>query len=238
MDEQSPIQMNDRYSFNLTSANMTTVLQKVFTMMTGGLLLTALAAYITATVPVIQNFVYSTFLIWIIAEVALVLFLSFRLSKMGSGTAMLSFVLYSIVNGVTLSSVFLVYELGSIAVVFLITAGMFGVMAIIGKTTKMDLTKFGSFLMMGLIGLIIASLVNLFLGSETFNFWIAIVGIVIFIGLTAYDVQKIKNMSANISGTTDEEMIKKLSVIGALDLYLDFINIFLKLLQLMGKRRD
>ena len=157
---------------------------------------------------------------------------------MGSGTAVVSFVLYSIINGLTLTPIFLIYTGTSIATVFLITAATFGISAFIGKVTKMDLSKFGSYLMMALIGLIVAGLVNLFMQNTMLDFWISVIGIVVFIGLTAYDVQKIKDMSTHMSGS-DDEIVKKLAVIGALELYLDFINIFIKLLRLLGRsRRD
>ena len=235
---ESPIQMNESHSFDLSSASMSSILQRVFLMMMGGLGVTALTSFIALNVPSILLFTLESYIILLIAELIVVIFLSARIAKMGSGTAVVSFVLYSIINGLTLTPIFLIYTGTSIATVFLITAATFGISAFIGKVTKMDLSKFGSYLMMALIGLIVAGLVNLFMQNTMLDFWISVIGIVVFIGLTAYDVQKIKEYSTMVSGT-DEEVVKKLSIMGALELYLDFINIFLKLLRLMGRsRRD
>ena len=171
----------------------------------------------------------------LILEFALVAFLVGWIMKMSSQSATLIFILYSILNGFTLSIVFLVYTAESIASTFFITAGTFAIMSIYGYFTKSDLTKLGNLLLMGLIGLIIASAVNLFYQNETLYWITTYAGILIFIGLIAYDTQKIKNLNIIGNEGTDED--KKEAIIGALTLYLDFINLFLKLLRLLGKRK-
>jgi FtsH-binding integral membrane protein len=160
--------------------------------------------------------------------------MSFGINKMSAAKAQTVFWIFAALMGISLSSIFLMYTGGSIARVFFITSGTFGAMSIYGYTTKRDLTKLGSFLMMGLIGIIIASLVNIFLKSPMMYFVISILGVLIFVGLTAYDTQKIKNMYA-VSDTG--ELMGKKAVMGALTLYLDFINLFIMLLRLFGQRR-
>ena len=229
-EETSPIQEETK------SYDFSTVLQKVFSMMTLGLAVTGITSLIVSNNLTILAFVIETWTIWLIAELLLVIILSLNIRKMGTGTCTLTFFLYAIVNGLTLSTIFLAYTYSSIASTFFITAGMFGAAALYGKVTQKDLTKFGSFLMMGLFGIIIASIVNIFIQNNMLNFITSIVGIIIFIGLTAYDIQKIKAFSIEI-GAGDSEKFTQVVVMGALNLYLDFINIFLKLLSLFGKRR-
>ena len=171
----------------------------------------------------------------LILEFALVAFLVGWIMKMSSQSATLIFILYSILNGFTLSIVFLVYTAESIASTFFITAGTFAIMSLYGYFTKSDLTKLGNLLLMGLIRLIIASAVNMFYQNETLYWITTYAGILIFIGLIAYDTQKIKNLNIIGNEGTDED--KKEAIIGALTLYLDFINLFLKLLRLLGKRK-
>ena len=170
-----------------------------------------------------------------IAEFALVIGLTAAINKISALTATLMFLLYSVINGATLSSIFLIYEIGSITTTFFVTAGTFGAMAIYGSITQRDLTKLGGILTMALIGIILATLVNLFLKSGMMDTIISIIGVIIFVGLTAYDAQKIKAMlgNAEINDTT-----QKLAVLGALTLYLDFVNLFLYLLRFMGKRNN
>ncbi|MGV8839886.1 MAG: Bax inhibitor-1/YccA family protein [Bauldia sp.] len=178
---------------------------------------------------------YTGPLMWVLflAPLALVLFLSFRIHKMSVGAAQLTFLGYAALLGISLSSIFIVYDIGSIAQVFFITAATFGAMSLWGYTTKRDLTGMGSFLMMGLIGLIIAMIVNIFLASDGLSWIISIVGVLVFTGLTAYDTQKIKEMySANDDGT----LAGRKAIMGALTLYLDFINLFLMMLRLLGNR--
>ena len=215
------------------------VFTKVFGWMFGGLLVTGLTAFYTASTPWLLERIFSNNIYWIgllIAELVLVITLTARVYKMSKAAAITSFILYSIVNGLTLSVIFLAYTLSSIASVFFISAGMFGIMALYGYTTKKDLSKIGSILLMALIGIILASVVNLFLVNNTFSFIIAIVAIIIFVGLTAYDVQKIKSMAYQVEN--DDEFMTKFAIIGALTLYLDFINLFLQLLRIFGKSRD
>ena len=215
------------------------VFTKVFGWMFGGLLVTGLTAFYTASTPWLLERIFSNNIYWIgllIAELVLVITLTARVYKMSKAAAITSFILYSIVNGLTLSVIFLAYTLSSIASVFFISAGMFGIMALYGYTTKKDLSKIGSILLMALIGIILASVVNLFLVNNTFSFIIAIVAIIIFVGLTAYDVQKIKAMAYQVEN--DDEFMTKFAIIGALTLYLDFINLFLQLLRIFGKSRD
>ena len=172
----------------------------------------------------------------IIAEFGLVIGISGAINKLSAITATLLFVLYSIVNGATLSVIFMAYTMSSIASVFFITAGLFGVMAFIGYTTKTDLTSIGKILFMALIGIILATIVNLFVGSSMLNMIVSYIGVVIFTGLTAYDSQKIKNMLYN-ADSMDEGM-QKIALLGSLTLYLDFINLFLMLLRIFGGNRD
>ena len=173
---------------------------------------------------------------WLVmlAPLGIVMYLSFGISKMSASKAQSTFWVFAALMGASLASIFIVYTQMSIARVFFITSGTFGAMSIYGYTTKRDLTKLGSFLMMGLFGIIIASLVNIFMKSTMMYFVISILGVLIFVGLTAYDTQKIKNMyMASDSG----ELMGKKAVMGALTLYLDFINLFIMLLRLFGQRR-
>jgi FtsH-binding integral membrane protein len=175
------------------------------------------------------------FFVLIISEILLVGFLVTAVRKMSAQVATLVFIGYSILNGITLSLIFLLYTESSIASTFFITAGTFGAMSIYGYFTKRDLTSLGGFMTMGLIGLIIASLVNIFLQNETVYWLTTYIGVLIFVGLTAYDTQKIKEM--NIIGNEGTEEDKKEAIMGALRLYLDFINLFLLLLRLFGNRK-
>jgi len=169
------------------------------------------------------------------APLGLVLWMSMGFNKMSASVMVLVFVLYSTLMGVSLSFIFLAYTGASIATTFLITSAMFGFMAVLGYTTKTDLTKFGSLMMMGLVGIIIASVVNMFMGSSTMDYIISFLGVLIFTGLTAYDVQKLKRIGSQI--TEENESSRKLTIMGALTLYLDFINLFLFLLRFFGNRK-
>jgi FtsH-binding integral membrane protein len=172
----------------------------------------------------------------VLAELGVVIGLSFGLSRMSAAVAIAAFVGYALLNGLTLSTIFLVYTQSSIASTFFVTAATFGCMSMYGYTTQRDLTSLRSFLFMGLIGLIVASLVNLFLQSELIYWLLSYVGVGIFMGLTAYDTQKIKQLSRMVSGQ-DNETFQKVAIMGALRLYLDFVNLFLYLLRLFGRRR-
>lgn len=214
------------------------LMRKVYVWMTFALIITGVTAYGVANSPGVINAIYSnSAVMWglIIAELALVIGISAAINRLSLATATLLFVLYSAINGVVLSSIFLVYTTSSIASVFFITAGTFAVMAFVGYTTKADLTSLGKILLMALIGLIIASLVNVFfLKSTGFDLIISYVGVLIFVGLTAYDSQKIKQML--MMAPDAGESSQKLALLGALSLYLDFINLFIYLLRILGKR--
>jgi FtsH-binding integral membrane protein len=211
-------------------------MQRIYGYMAGGLALTGLVAYLAAASGFYQS-IAATPLIWLVmlAPLGFVLVLSFGIQRMAAGTAMLLFWFYAAVMGLSLGGIFLVFTGESIARVFFITAATFGAMSLYGYTTKSDLSRFGSFLIMGLIGIVIASIVNIFIGSSALQFAISIIGVIVFVGLTAYDTQRIKAMY--LESDTGEIAGKK-AVLGALTLYLDFINLFLMLLQLFGHRRD
>lgn len=216
--------------------SMTTVLEKVFVMMALGLVVTGITSLIVVSVPAILSTVIKTFEVWLIAELVLVIILSLNLTKMGKGTCIAFFYVYAIINGITLSSIFLVYKLGSIASTFFIVACMFAGITLFAKVTKIDLTKFSSFFLMALIGLIIATVVDIFIKNSMLDFIVSVVGVILFIGITAYDIQKIESLSQKLDSENEEKM-SQLVVWGALNLYLDFINIFLELLKLFGKRK-
>lgn len=217
----------------------TLFLAKVFNWMAAGLGITGLVAYFTASTGLAMTIIGSPlFFILVLAELGMVFYLSARISKIQASTASSLFIGYSVLNGLTLSVIFLAYTSSSIAGTFFITAGMFGAMAVYGLVTKRDLSGWGSFLFMGLIGIIIASIVNIFLKSSGMAWMISILGVFIFTGLTAYDVQKIKRIGEEGIMTQGMEMIKKGAIMGALTLYLDFINLFLMLLRFFGGSRD
>ena len=208
---------------------------RAFVWMTLGLAITGLTALFVADSNLIEViFSSGSFWMLVIAELAVVWFLSSRVMTLSMPVATAAFAVYSLLNGVMLSPIFLVYTGESIASTFFITAGTFGTMAVFGYTTKRDLSSWGSYLMMGLIGLIIASLVNMFVGSSLLMWVVSYLGVLIFVGLTAYDTQRIKEMIAQSVG--DEEQTKKVALLGALNLYLDFINLFIYLLRLFGRR--
>lgn len=215
------------------------LMRKVYLWMTLALVITGFTAFGIASNPgIAYAIVTNRLLFWglVIAEFGLVIGISGAINKLSAVTATLLFVLYSIVNGATLSVIFMAYTMNSIASVFFITAGLFGVMAFIGYTTKTDLTSIGKILFMALIGIILATIVNLFVGSSMLNMIVSYIGVVIFTGLTAYDSQKIKNMLYN-ADSMDEGM-QKIALLGSLTLYLDFINLFLMLLRIFGGNRD
>lgn len=215
-----------------------TFLSRVYGWMTLALVISGVTAFLAATNETIIRLTIGNgfgFLILAVAELALVWWLTASIHKISSGAAFFAFILYSVLNGVTLSSIFLVYKIESIFMVFFISAGMFAAMAVYGTVTKSSLSSFGKYFAMALVGIIIASLVNFFLRSPMLDWFLSIITVVIFTGLTAYDAQKMLAVSRNAS---DDEVFKKASVIGALELYLDFINIFLAMLRLFGRRRD
>lgn len=214
--------------------NINNVMKKVFLWMAIGLLITFATGYYVASN---ENMVYNIFtnglhFVLAIVELVLVIVLSARINKMNPTTVKFLFAIYSFVTGLTFSVYFVIYELSSIIFVFLITAIVFGIFSLIGYTTKVDLTKLGTYLLVGLIGILICTIVNIFLGNGMFEIIICSISVIIFLGFTAYDVQKIKRLT-NFYQNEDS-----LAIIGALELYLDFINIFIDLLRLFGKSRD
>lgn len=221
-----------------TDAARTPLFRNVYLWMTMALALTALMAYTVAGSERLLQAIFSNralFFGLIIGELALVFILAANIMRMSFLTATLMFIAYSVVNGATLSAIFLVYDLGSIGLTFLVTAGMFGAMSLYGFVTGRDLSSWGNLLLMALVGVILASAVNLFLKSQTLMWIVTYIGILLFVGLTAYDTQTIKRMI--YSDAAVDETMQKLALLGALSLYLDFINLFLYMLRLLGNRR-
>ncbi len=216
------------------------LMRKVFLWMTLALAVTGLTAYYVASNAGLLYAIFSSKgIFWgiIIAELALVFILSARIMKMSFATAGIMFVAYSVLNGITMASIFAVFTMESIASAFFVTAGMFGVMSFVGFTVKKDLGSFGSFFFMALVGLIIASVVNVFLGSSVLYWVVTYVGVLLFVGLTAYDTQKIKHMLMEYGDEVNDHT-QKLALLGSLSLYLDFINLFLYLLRIFGRNND
>ena len=207
------------------------IMPKVFGWMFIGLLVTFFTGYYLSLHPETMVKIFGTWslILIIIIELALVIFLSARITKMKPATAIISFIIYSAVSGLTFSTIFVTYELGSIMYVFLLAAIIFAVFALIGATTKTDFTKVGPYLLIGLIAIIICSIINIFLNNSTFDLIVTIIAIGIFVIYTAYDVQQIKKLN-ELSLIPEDN----LAIYGALELYLDFINLFLRLLQLFG----
>lgn len=217
----------------------TALFRSVYVWMTLALAITGFVAlYVAKSYTLINAMAQNSILFWglLIAEVALVMYLSARIHRISFTTATILFIAYSILNGVTMSVLFMVYTMSSIATTFFVTAGTFGATALYGYVTKKDLTRIGSLCIMGVIGLIIASLVNLFLHSSMMDLIISYVGVLLFVGLTAYDSQKIKQL---LSGDDIEinETTQKIALMGSLTLYLDFINLFIYLLRILGDRK-
>lgn len=239
---------NNQLSASSTTydAGLRSYMLKIYNYMASGLLLTGIIALIAAQSPAFLNMMYVIEggaikgmkpLAWLVmlAPLGMALWLGFGINRMSTAAAQASFWGFAAVMGLSLTSIFLTYTGTSIARVFFITAGTFGAMSIYGYTTKRDLSGFGSFLMMGVIGLIIASLVNIFLQSSALQFAVSVIGVLVFTGLTAYDTQKIKHMYYQLQASG--EVMAKAAITGALTLYLDFINIFISLMQLLGERR-
>lgn len=217
----------------------TNLLARVYAWMCLALGITAVTAYYVAQSPAFLNAIFGKPIVTVIlmvAQLGLVLILSMLINRISYAAAIGLFLLYALSLGVTLSAIFLVYTYSSIFATFLVASGMFGAMAVYGYFTKADLSAMGSFLFMALIGLIIGGIVNMFLKSESFNYVLSAIGVIVFTLLTAYDVQKIKQMAGGLY--EDSQGMAKASIMGALMLYLDFVNLFLYLLQIMGRRRD
>ncbi len=234
----SPFYKNIESTRDMVDSGLRAHMQRVYNFMGGGLAITGAVAYFTSTSAMIMNLLFSSQLMAIIvglAPLGVVLALSWRINKIEASTAQLLFWVFSTLMGVSLSSVFIIYTGASIATTFFITSTMFLSMSIYGYVTETDLSKMGSILIMGVFGLIIASLVNLFLNNSMMELIISLLGVVIFTGLTAYDTQNIKNI---YSDSDSAEIGSKKAVIGALSLYMDFVNLFLYILRFMGARRD
>jgi len=240
---------NINKSFNYVEQQQQTVsvaktfLSGVFMWMFLALGITAATAWLFATTPSLISMLYNsetggmsiTGWIVMLSPLGLVLLMSARINRMSASTMVLVFIVFSLLMGASLSFIFLTYTGASIAKTFVITSAMFGSMAVLGYTTKTDLSKFGSIMFMGLIGIIIASVVNMFMRSEMMDYIISFIGVLVFTGLTAYDVQKLKRIGSQVDAET--ESARKLTIMGALTLYLDFINLFLFLLRFFGNRR-
>ncbi|MBU1172118.1 MAG: Bax inhibitor-1/YccA family protein [Proteobacteria bacterium] len=222
-----------------TQAHVNAFVLNVFHWMTIGLAITGLLAYTVATNDTLSRIILGNKILFfgmIIAELGFVFYLSARISKLSAGTATTLFLFYAALNGATLAPIFLIYTHASIFSTFFVCSATFGACSVYGMITKRDLTSMGSFMVMGLIGVIIASVVNIFLRSSAMEMIITYVGLIVFIGLTAYDTQKIKHMALSQPADLDGGTIRKGAIMGALALYLDFINMFLMLLRLLGDR--
>jgi uncharacterized protein len=214
-------------------------IRSVYNWMAAGLAITGFIAYYTSTSQTLLNLVFGNSILFfglIIGELALVFFLSSRIAKIQASTATGLFIFYAALNGITLSFVFLVYTSSSVASTFFICATTFGVSSIYGMVTKRDLTSAGQFMVMGLIGIVIASVVNMFVRSSGMSMIISYIGVIVFVGLTAYDTQKLKTMALSQPHGLDKGVVRKGAIMGALSLYLDFINLFLMLLRILGNR--
>ncbi|AEE17352.1 Bax inhibitor-1/YccA family protein [Treponema brennaborense] len=230
--------MNDSVTIRTNESARKKFMTGVYSWMVLALAISAACAYVTATNTVLLSFIFGNafvFPILVLGELALVFWLSARIGKMSAGAAAAAFVAYSVLNGITLSSVVLVYSGASIVRVFLITAGMFACMSVYGRVTKSDLRSAGRYLMMAVFGILIASVVNVFTRSSGLDWILSLVTVGVFTGLTAYDTQKLYRISAQAD---ESELFAKVAIIGALELYLDFVNVFLALLRLFGKSKN
>lgn len=226
-------------TYSRSAARDRSIIKNVYLWMTAGLTLTGVVAFgLSSNQSLMIALVSNTVLFFgiIIAELGLVIYLSARIQKMSASAATLAFALYAFLNGITLSVIFLAYTGTTISLAFFTTAATFGAMSLYAMTTKRDLSGMGHYLMMGVLGIIVVSIINIFLKSPAIYYGISYIGVLVFMGLTAYDTQKILSWSRN-SGSVSEEQYIKFSIMGALKLYLDFINIFLFMLRIFGRRR-
>ena len=220
---------------------MNAFFRRVYHWMTAGLILTALTAHWVAASPSLTRALFASrgiLLGLVLVELGLVLALTLGINRLSAGAAMSMFIVYSLLNGATLSAVLLVYTRESVFSAFVTTAGMFGAMSVYGLYTKRDLSSWGSFLIMGLWGLIIAGVVNMFIGNGVADIAISAMGVLVFLGLTAYDTQYLRNLGGEVDIESGDPRVQKLALIGALRLYLDFVNLFLYLLRFFGRLRD
>jgi len=239
------IEYNSKSSFASSASRTATFdsalrdyMVKVYQHMSIALVISGLVAFLVSSSPQLMQAIFGTPLAYVVmfAPLVFVIFFGFKLNSMSSEKARGYLYFYAGLMGLSLATIFVVYTGASITRVFLITASTFGAMSLYGYSTKKDLTSFGSFLIMGLIGIMIASLVNIFLKSSGLDFAISLIGVFIFIGLTAYDTQRIKQTYYHFAG--NDEMVNKMAVIGALSLYMDFINLFIMLLRFFGERKE
>ena len=239
------IEYNSKTSFASSASRTSTFdsalrdyMVKVYQYMSIALAISGLVAFMVASSPALMQAIFGTPLAFVVmlAPLGFVIFFGFKLNSISAEKAKSFLWIYSALMGLSLATIFAVYTATSITRVFLITASTFGAMSIYGYTTKKDLTSFGSFLIMGLIGIMIASLINIFLKSSGLDFAISLLGVFIFIGLTAYDTQRIKQTYYHFAG--NDEMVSKMAVMGALNLYMDFINLFIMLLRFFGERKN
>jgi FtsH-binding integral membrane protein len=241
--ENNQFNLSGSGNYTQTNSNVKTFMSNVFSWMFLALIVTSVAAWWFASDLTLLRMLVTeegkmSILGWVVmlAPLGFVLLMSFAFNRLSYTTLIILFITYAALVGVSMSFILLAYTLSSVFLTFAITAGMFGTMAVVGYTTKTDLTSFGKIMMMGLVGIIIATIVNMFMQSSMLHYIISYVGVAVFTGLTAYDVQKLKMIG---EGTTyGDENTKKLSILGALTLYLDFINLFLMLLRLFGDRRN
>ncbi len=233
------IQFHDDATIESSASVSKSFVSNVFSYMTIALLISGgVAAYFGLNESLFRSLMSVPGMMWILmlAPLAFVMIISFGFNKLSFPALLVIFLAYAATMGLSLSAIFVIFELGVIFKVFLITAGLFGTMAVLGYTTKTDLTAFGGILTMALIGIVIASLVNMFMGSETMDYIISCIGVLVFTGLTAYDVQKIKRIGAGVEYGT--ATASKLALMGALSLYLDFVNLFIFLLRIFGRSSE
>ena len=234
--------MQERIFTNELSQHDTNVLLKgVYEWMMVGLLVSGLSAFMVVHSATLLHIIFGNpYMIWVLflIELGLVIAISAGINKMDVSTARVLFILFSIVDGMTLASIFIVYTEASIATTFFIAAATFGVMSLYGYFTDTDLSSWGNLLFAALIGLIIAMIVNFFLQSAAFEWWLSVIGVILFVGLTAYDTQKIKALGEAMAEGSDAQSLGRVAVVGALTLYLDFINLFILMLEFFGNRRD
>ncbi len=229
------------YDRELSRHDTNVLLNSVYQWMMVGLLISALSAFMVVHSATMLHLLFGNpYMIWVLflIELGLVVAISAGINKMDVSTARVLFILFSIVDGMTLASIFIVYTEASIATTFFIAAATFGVMSLYGYFTDTDLSSWGNLLFAALIGLIIAMVVNFFLKSPAFEWWLSVIGVIIFVGLTAYDTQKIKALGEAMAEDGDPQSLGRIAIVGALTLYLDFINLFILMLEFFGNRRD
>ncbi len=235
------MQTTNIYNRELSRHDTNVLLNSVYQWMMVGLLISGLSAFMVIHSATMLHLLFGNpYMIWVLflIELGLVIAISAGINKMDVSTARVLFILFSIVDGMTLASIFIVYTEASIVTTFFIAAATFGVMSIYGYFTDTDLSSWGNLLFAALIGLIIAMVVNFFLQSPAFEWWLSVIGVIIFVGLTAYDTQKIKTLGETMAKDDDAQSLGRIAIVGALTLYLDFINLFILMLEFFGNRRD